>query len=124
MLVEAKECPNPFFLEDLKRCAVEHGIDPDCSWPQNEPWRWDPIGCTVRQVVLQGPPLSLDNKVDVRHVVADTDYASIYNGYRCSISQVEAFVCAPEEWRHNGLRDIENLYKDGTLLDKFQQMGL
>lgn len=124
MFLEAKECPNPFFLEDLKRCAVEHGIDPDCSWPQNEPWRWDPIGCTVRQVVLQGPPLSLDNKVDVRHVVADTDYASIYNGYRCSISQVEAFVCAPEEWRHNGLRDIENLYKDGTLLDKFQQMGL
>ncbi|OJJ08845.1 hypothetical protein ASPVEDRAFT_418764 [Aspergillus versicolor CBS 583.65] len=124
MVLEAKECPDPFFLEDLKRRAGEHGIDPDCSWPQNEPWRWDPIGCTVRQVGLQRPSLSLYNRVDARYVVADTDYTAIYNGYCCSISQVEAFVCAPEDWRNKRLWDIEDLYKDAALLDKFQQMGL
>ncbi|KAL6230844.1 hypothetical protein BDW75DRAFT_57515 [Aspergillus navahoensis] len=108
MMREAMEGCNPFFLEDLRRRAVEHGIDPYSSSDDHR-YACDVIYPTVRQFheISTG---RLDKKLGA-FSVGGTDFDNVYNGYACGISAVEVSLCAPDEWKKEDYQYFEDMYK-------------
>ncbi|KAL4903809.1 hypothetical protein BDW74DRAFT_185903 [Aspergillus multicolor] len=118
MMREAKESRNPFFLEDLRRRAMEHGIDLDSSPEQD--YEYDKIYPTVRQLHEKSTG-RLDKKLGAFSVAGGTEFHNVYDGYACGITAVEVSLCAPDEWKKEDYQYFEDMYKGEEFLQGFQE---
>ncbi|KAL4748887.1 hypothetical protein BDW72DRAFT_195330 [Aspergillus terricola var. indicus] len=110
MMREAMESHNPFFLEDLRRRAVEHGIDPYSL--SDRRYAYDDIYPTVRQA-HEVSTERLDKKLGAFSVSAGTDFDNVYNGYACGSSAVEVSLCT-RWWKKEDYQYFETCIRRGV----------